>query len=334
MRSILIQATLVMVSFNLLLTLAVIVNRFVMTAIDRRYAAALAKVRPEVLGWIDGDDVDLRLEGRERKALTELLARYGRAMQGEARARLATLSRELGICQEVAGGLRSRRGWKRAAAAFRLGDLGAAAITELIAALSDPDRRVRNAATRSLGRLEAVEAVEPLVVALAAGRIARAVAGQALLDIGTAAALKLDRLLSSPDPQVRAAAAELLGRLAVGHSPILVAAVEDPNPVVRVAVARAFGRLGTRSAARVLPEMLDDPVPYVRAAAASASADLGLTELVPRLLVMARHDDYVPAAAASRALGLLEPALLLAAENDPNGSPHMIEARDLLEVRR
>lgn len=334
MRPVLIQATLVMVSFNLLLTLAVIVNRFVTTAIDRRYTAALAKVRPEVLGWIDGDDVDLDLQGRERRALTELLARYGRAMHGEARTRLAALSRELGICQEVAAGLGSRRGWKRAAAAFRLGDLGAEAITELIVALADPDRRVRNAAARSLGRLEAVEAVEPLVVALAGGRIARAVAGQALLDIGTAAALKLDRLLSSPDPQVRAAAAELLGRLAVGHSPILVAAVEDPNPVVRVAVARAFGRLGTRSAARVLPEMLDDPVAYVRAAAATASADLGLKEQVSRLLVMALHDEYVPATAAARAIGMLEPLLLLAAETDPEAFPHLIEARDLLEVRR
>lgn len=335
MRSLLIQATLVMVSFNLLLTLVVIANRFVMTVVDRRHAAALTKVRPAVLGWIDGDEVDLRLQGLERRVLTELLARYGRAMQGEARSRLATLSRELGICQEVTRGLQSRLGWKRAAAAFRLGDLGAAAaVAELIAALADSDRRVRNAATRSLGRLEAVEAVEPLVVALAGGRIARAVAGQALLDIGTAAALKLDRLLSSPDPQVRAAAAELLGRLAVGHSPVLVAAIEDPNPVVRVAVARAFGRLGTRSAARVLPEMLDDPVPYVRAAAATASADLGLTEQVSRLLMMARHDEYLPAAAASRALGVLEPALLLAADDDPNASPHMIEARDLLEMRR
>jgi hypothetical protein len=80
--------------------------------------------------------------------------------------------------------------------------------------------------------------------------------------------------------------------------------------------------------------MLDDPVAYVRAAAATASADLGLTELVPRLLVMARHDEYLPAAAASRALGMLEPALLWTADKDPTASPHMIEARDLLEVRR
>jgi hypothetical protein len=334
MRPLLIQATLVMVAFNLLLTLAVIVNRLLVTVTDRRYAGALARVRPEVLGWIDGDDVDLRFEGIDRRALTELLARYGRAMHGEARQRLARLSLEMGICQEVAAGLQSRRGWRRAAAAFRLGDLGAVAVDQLIAALADPDRRVRNAAARSLGRLEAVDAVEPLVLALAGGVIARAVAGQALLDIGSSAALKLDRLLTSPDPQVRAAAAELLGRLAVGHSPILVAAVEDANPVVRVAVARAFGRLGTRSAAKVLPEMLDDPVPYVRAAAATATAELGLRELVPRLLTMARLDEHLPASAASHALGLLEPELLMTVESLEGASAHMIEARDLLEVRR
>ncbi len=333
MRSFLIQATLVMVAFNLVLTGAVIFNRFMVTVARRRYGEALARVRPRLLGWIDGDDVDLRCEGLDRRALVDLLARYGRAMHGESRARLSRLSNELGVSAEVLADLDSPRGWRRAAAAFRLGDLGAEAVPQLMAALRDPDRRVRNAAARSLGRLENPDAVEPLVVALANGSIARAVAGQALLDIGAGAAKELDSLILSREPQVRAAAAELLGRLAVGHSPILVAAVEDPNPVVRVAVARAFGRLGTRSAARTLPELLDDPVPYVRAAAATSCAELGLSEQTERLLSMARSDEHLPASAAARALAVLDPDLLRGA-SETAGSEYISEAVDLLEVRQ
>ncbi len=333
MRSFLIEATIVMVAFNLVLTGAVIVNRFMVTIARRRYGEALARVRPKLLAWIDGDAVDLHCEGLDRRALTDLLARYGRAMHGESRERLAALSNELGVSNEVLAELASPRGWRRAAAAYRLGDLGAEAVPQLMAALRDPDRRVRNAAARSLGRLENPDAVEPLVVALASGSIARAVAGQALLDIGSAAARELDSLILSRDPQVRAAAAELLGRLAVGHSPVLVAAVEDPNPVVRVAVARAFGRLGTRSAARTLPELLDDPVAYVRAAAATGCAELGLDEQAERLLDMARSDEHYPAAAAARALAVLDPDLLRGS-GDAASSAYVDEAIDLMEVHR
>lgn len=333
MSSLLVRLSLALVAFNLLLTLAVVGNRFVTAHFRRRYIATVARIKPLVLAWIDGDDVDLDFVGEERKALTELLSRYGRAMHGEARDALAGLSQRLGISGEIQAGLLSRAGWKRAAAAYRLGDIGADATTELIVALSDKDRRVRNAATRSLGRLEDPAAVEPLVLALARGEIARAVGGQALLDIGVVAAPKLDRLLLSPEPSVRAVAAELLGRMAVGHSPLLAAAIDDPTPIVRVAVARALGRLGSRSAANVLPELLDDPVAFVRAATASAIADLGLREHLPRLLQMARDDDFLPAGAAARAVGLLDPDVLVASGFRFDASPHLREAIDLLEVR-
>lgn len=333
MRPLLIQVTLVMVSFNLLLTVAVMVNRFLVTIVERRRIEELARVRPHLLAWIDGDDLDLRLE--DRRALTDLVVRYGRVMHGDARIRLAKLSQELGIGSAVSEDLGSRRGWKRAAAAFRLGDLGAETADDLVVALTDPDRRVRNAAARSLGRLQAAEAVEALVLALAGGSIARAVAGQALLDIGSAAAPRLEGLLGSHDPGVRAAAVELLGRLAVSSPATLNATVTDESPAVRVAAARAFARMGTRSAEAFLVGLLEDPVAFVRAAAATAIAELGLREQVPRLLEMAQGDDHLPASAAAAALGVLQPDVLKSAVVEGEiPSRYIVEAIDMLEVRR
>jgi HEAT repeat protein len=76
--------------------------------------------------------------------------------------REGTIDRELGALAE------GKRAWRRASAAFRLGDIGnEAAAAALIDALSDPDRDVRIAATRSLGRLRAPEAGAGLVAAAA-----------------------------------------------------------------------------------------------------------------------------------------------------------------------
>ena len=77
--------------------------------------------------------------------------------------------------------------------------------------LDDPNRNVRNAATRSLGKQRAVEGVAPIVLALSEGRVARAVGGQALIDIGPVAVDSLAGLMHAQSPDVRAVAAELLG---------------------------------------------------------------------------------------------------------------------------
>ncbi len=329
----LVQISLAMVAFNLLLTLAVVGFRFVGSARRTRYQEAVDRVKPMVLAWIDGDDIDLDFEGIERQALSDLLARYGKVIHGEARDELAELAKKRGITAEIEAGLCRRAGWRRAAAAYRLGDIGAEATDVLIDALGDKDRRVRNAATRSLGRSEDPAAVEPLVLALARGEIARAVGGQALLDIGSAAAPQLDALMLSPEPGVRAVAAELLGRMAMGIAPNLATAIDDPVPSVRVAVARALGRLGSRSAATVISDLLNDPVPYVRAAAATAIAELGMREYIWRLIDMAQEDEFLPAAAAAKAVGMLAPEVLVASGFRFEASPHLREAIDLLAVR-
>ena len=102
----------------------------------------------------------------------------------------------------------NRRTWKRARAPHLLGDMASRrAAGPLLAALEDRKRDVRAAAARSLGTLQCVEAVEPLVDALVSGRVPRAVVGQALLTIGSASRERLRGLVPHADPEVRAVAA-------------------------------------------------------------------------------------------------------------------------------
>ena len=77
---------------------------------------------------------------------------------------------------------------RRVGAAFGLGDMASErAIPDLLTALDDPSVDVRAAATRSLGRLGATAAVEPLIGASVAQRVPRSVTGAALLRSASAA---------------------------------------------------------------------------------------------------------------------------------------------------
>lgn len=302
----------------------------------RRLAAARERLKPSVLGWIDGDEDLTPLQGNvEYEALADLLASYGRAVRGGARGRVAELSREVGMTQRLISQLRSRRPWRRAVAAYRLGDLatGEEAGAYLIRALQDRDHRVTDAAARSLGILGAVEAVEPLVRRLAGGGVSRPVGAQALRTLGTAGAPPLASLLTTEEEEVRAMAAELLGLIGnAGGSDRLIEVLADPSPEVRVRASRALGRIGDAGAADALRGTLTDRVPYVRAAAATALARVGDNGAFADLVNMAQTDIFVPAHAAAYAAAYLDPDAVETMASSEGAGVHLHEAADLLEV--
>src|SRR5205085_9142221 len=118
-----------------------------------------------------------------------LLWRLGRQVRGGATERIAGFFEQRGYVDGELEALGSRRAWRRATAAYVLGDMGsiAAAPALLERLVADPDRDVRSASARSLGRLSAVEAAPALLEALAQHRVPRAIAGQALLELGSGA---------------------------------------------------------------------------------------------------------------------------------------------------
>jgi hypothetical protein len=330
---VLIEISIVLAMINLAVAVFVVGNRFVIRRAENRYGAALARTRPIMLDWIDGIEVVIpTMRPVEQRAFINLLAKYGRSLRGDGRRRVTELAERTELTGVVLKMTRSRRAWRRAAGAFRLGDIGADHTGLLVSMLSDPDRRVRNAAARSLGKQGSIAAVAPIVVSLSSGDVARAVGGQALIDIGASAADALARLLESQTREVRATAAELLGRVGTtDHGQILVDHLDNPDPEVRVAVVRSLGRLGGRVAASAVRPLLSDPVPFVRAAAATSMARLGNSDATAALIEMAKVDSFLPAHAAAQAAAELDPEWVVAAA-DATHSPHLVEAADIVRM--
>jgi HEAT repeat protein len=318
--------------FVLLLTL----RRLVLARQERERLEAEDRLRPLALALLEGETPEVAgLEPRDLHVLTALLARYARWVRGHARDHVAGFFESRGEVERELAHLRNRRAWRRATAAFALGDMGsAAAVPALLETLDDHDRDVRGAAARSLGRLGAVAAVQPLAIALGTGSIPRAVAGQALLTIGPAALDGLELLLGHEEAEVRACAVELIGLLGdASDASLLAARLRDTSAEVRAKASRALGRLGAEDAAAELRATLADRIPFVRTAAATALGAIGDREAVPDLLGQAAWDEFYPARAAAHAVARVDPAAAAAAAEAEN-APHVCEAVDLLEVRR
>jgi HEAT repeat protein len=316
----------------LLVTLAA--RRIVLTRRDRRHADAERRVRPLAVALVEGDSSEPpELAASDQAVLAEVLGRYSRKLRGDADARIAAYFRSDGLSTTSAG-LGSRRAWRRAAAAYALGDMACdEVVPQLLAALDDHSREVRAAAARSLGRLRAAEAALPLIERLVSGRLPRGVAGGALLELGTAAVPELRRIMAHPDPQIRATAVVLLGLVGDSRdSPAALEALRDPSADVRAAAAETLGRIGTSAAEPELRAALDDRVHFVRAEAAASLGAINAPAALPRLLELARTDRFRPARAAARAVARIDPGALEAAAVEPGAGAHLHEAADLIAL--
>lgn len=152
-------------------------------------------------------------------------------------------------------------------------EIGRPAVETLIDALRHPDSLVRQLATRGLGQIRDLRAVEPLIAALKGREDGRAVAAEALGQIDDERAV---------DP--------------------LIAALKDSGPAVRAAAARSLGQLGdVRAVDRLIAELRDHE-PVVRAAAAGALGEIADLRAVDPLIAALRGREDVRGPAAS-ALG-------------------------------
>lgn len=312
--------------------IGVLVFRRVTAARRLRDAAARERrIAPLVHQLIDSGTLGEQLDGRDQVALARVLSRMSRLVKGDARAHIGRYFVGSAAYAQQMDALHSRRPWRRAAAAFALGDMAAdAAEPALIAALDDVDRDVRAAAARSLGRLGAVDAVVPLVRRLADGSLPRIVVGSALVAFGGEAAPSLRQLVGHPDGDVRATAVELLGLVGTAaDAGVLEQALADAVPGVRAQAAIAVGRIGGRSAALAAAAALHDESPLVRVAAARAVAAIGERSALDDLILLACGPEFDAAHAAAHAAGRLDGAAVKAHAAE---SPHLAEVADLLAL--
>jgi HEAT repeat protein len=336
--AILALASLALAVGSVLFLVVLVVRRLLLARGERRREEVRSQYRPVALAIVHGESVPLRdlVRTHGQAALfAELLAGYSRNLTGTARERIAEFFEQRGDVARELVRLGARSKWTRAAAAALLGDMASpAAIPALLRTLGhDESRPARAAAARSLGLLRAAEAVPALLEALALGRVPRAIAAQALLDVGADAAPALRSLLEHGRAEVRAWASELLGLVgAPSDAERLTARLVDTSGEVRERAAHALGRLGAGEAAEALRAALADRLPYVRAAAATALGQLRDPQAAAALLVQARDDAFDPARAAARALSRIDGDLVLAESELPAAGPHLREAADLLRL--
>jgi hypothetical protein len=320
------------VAIAFLLLVMLVIRRAVLARRDRRYAEAERRVRPLAIALVEGQAAEQpTLSSGDQAVLADVLRRYSRKLTGEADARVAAYFGDKPALRTALRDLHARRMWRRAAAAYRLGDMGDAEVAPvLLSALDDGKRPVRAAAARSLGRLGIVDAALPLVEALVSGRVPNGVAGQALVELGPASVPELRRMAEHPEPQVRAAAVTLIGLVGDSRDTQLgVRALEDSSADVRRAAAETLSRIGGPTAEAPLRAALEDRIHFVRAAAANALGTLRSASAVPQLLELARTDRFRPARAAAQAVARIAPGELAAAAAAPGAGPHLHEAADL-----
>jgi HEAT repeat protein len=147
----------------------------------------------------------------------------------------------------------------------------------LLERLADASWRVRSAAAEGIARAPDAAALEDLVRVLAAGpgAGAREAAAAALARIGARAVPALVARLDAADPDLRQAAASVLGAIAdPGTVPALVARLADADANVRAGAADALGRIGGADAVAALRAAVDSDDPTLRLSAIEALAPL------------------------------------------------------------
>jgi HEAT repeat protein len=318
----------------ILLTAVTTARRAQLARRERREAEIAQRLKPPVLAFLNGGTaLPAGLTEREQEILADMLGGYARMLRGPVRERISDYFRQQGVTgreeRRLAG---DRRDWRRAAAAFRLGDIGsAAAAPALIGALADGSRDVRTAAVRSLGRLGSPDAAEGLLSALAARRVPGLLARWSLLQIGPAGLPRLRALASSQEAAERAGALQLIGLLGTASDADLLAArLRDTSAPVREQAATALGRLGGPGSVSGLLAALGDRIPAVRAAAAAALGRLRDRRAAEPLLGHAHGDSFEVAQAAAVALASLDPGL---AASESAASLPLAEATDLARLR-
>jgi len=328
-------------AFFLLLLVLIIVNKGWREVTDRRLRKRRVLLEPDLFRYVTGigpigDHLSHALRPSDRALVEEIFFDLGRVVQGGAWERAREAFEELGFVRHYISRLDSRSWWARAEAAEKLGYIGSEKATRpLVGHMDDPVGEVRVRIARALGRIGTPESLDHLIAALkdpgrwsairvagilirsgeaAAERLMHAFptlpfhARLASIDIfarirSLKAAPLLARLMSDPEPDIRARAAFALGAIGdPGSTEGLIAALGDPGWAVRAMAARALGRLRDDSSIPALCEALRDPEWWVRANAAEALKNKGEKGSHALLQMLDSTDNY----AAQQAVLMLQ----------------------------
>src|SRR5262245_7059772 len=238
-REILVMVIVAIVSVLSALTVLIILNkawREAREAMDRRRRATL---EPDIFRYAGATDtralreyLPLPLSARDARIVEGILLDVAVLVKGESRERITAACETLGLVAAAAGGLKSRRWWKRSGSAEKLGVMRSKqAVGALVAAMDDPRAEVRVRAARALGLIRGRTSIRPIVKALA--------------DPSRWSAIRLAEILIG-------AGEEAVEELLEAYDTL-------PRPA-RVSALDVIGRVRTPRAAALLRRSLKDPI--------------------------------------------------------------------------
>jgi hypothetical protein len=182
--------------------------------------------------------------------------------------------RDVGAIDRLLRSSRRWAPWRRALAVRLLGLAGAdEAVPALVERLSDRSRYVREAAVRALGRIGDTRALPALADLFSQpGRVAAGIVYEALLAFGPPSQQVFNEGLHSPDEHVRVPSVFGLGTVDPAARPRLEPMLGDESAAVRAAAAELLGRIGGTEVTPELARASRDEERSVRRAAVSALA--------------------------------------------------------------
>ncbi len=271
-------------------------------------------LEPKILRWAHGEDDSILPAlggpptGADARAIELILLDHLERVRGIERDRLGRALDELGFIDRYLEGLESRRWWKRAECAERLG-LGGARRTvgSLIKVLDDEVSEVRLRAAKALGRLGGISAARPLIHALGEpNRWSTIRIADILSSMGHEVVGELITNFPELNLHARLAAIDILSRIkALEASDWLRERLEDFEPDIRARACAALGSLGDTAAGPELIKALKDGEWPVRAQAAKALGRMRHTEAIPTLCDALRDREWWVRANAAEALKLI-----------------------------
>jgi HEAT repeat protein len=200
--------------------------------------------------------------------------------------------------------LRNERYFVRQQAARALGQMGEAAVDQLLEMASSSAPGTREAAIEALGSGGSTRALDRVIDALSDSNAnVRAAAVRALGESSSERAVSpLIAVMREESSTLRAQASVSLARLGPVALPKLIALLADSQPSVRQLAAEALGDIGSREAVAPLVQLIETDPSGARLEAISALGKIGDPAAVDAILSLCRSGSV---AVRKRAIGAL-----------------------------